>query len=247
MATCLAKLLEQYGHKIDCIVNPNHSGAEKLANQLYQAHFSDIYDLTDLKSDFILIAVPDLNISNVISQYSFPEKAIILHTSGNIGLNVFPKNWNAGILYPIQTFVKGYEINYDIPFLVNGTNATVLKKVKVLAKSISNIVVDSLSDDQKKHLHLAAVFGSNFINHIVRISKDICKENNIPSELLQGLIVQSVENILNENDINSLTGPAKRKDFNVLKSQNALLEERPALQNIYQAITDDILSKNTYK
>ncbi len=50
-----------------------------------------------------------------------------------------------------------------------------------------------IDSSQRKHLHVAAVFVSNFVNYMYTVGENICKENNIPFEILHPLILETAE------------------------------------------------------
>ena len=111
----------------------------------------------------------------------------------------------------------------------------------MLASIISDnvFIIDS---EQRKYLHIAAVFTNNFVNHLYKIGFDICRENNIPNETLYPLILETAQKIVLTNPDNVQTGPALRNDKNIIgKHLNLLSGEK---KKIYQTLTESI--QNTY-
>ena len=62
-------------------------------------------------------------------------------------------------------------------------NESDLELLKKVANSISDSVYE-INSDQRKALHVAAVFVNNFTNQLYKIGNDICKENNILFEIV---------------------------------------------------------------
>ena len=48
--------------------------------------------------------------------------------------------------------------------------------------------VYAINSEQRKALHIAAVFVNNFTNHMYKTGSDICAENKVPFAILEPLI-----------------------------------------------------------
>jgi len=104
-----------------------------------------------------------------------------------------------------------------------------------LAKFISGNVYE-INSHQRKSLHLAAVFVSNFVNHMYHIGNDICKENRIPFKILQPLIKETAEKIVNLDPIEAQTGPARRNDLQTMEMHIGQLKSKTQ-KEIYKLLT----------
>src|SRR5690606_36289971 len=112
-----------------------------------------------------------------------------------------------------------------------------------LAKNISDNVYD-INSEKRKALHVAAVFVSNFVNHLYKIGSDICEQNQVPFAVLKPLIVEVPDKIKYLNPSQAQTSTAKRKDLQVIESHLSFLENQPELQNIYRTLTQSIIKEN---
>jgi len=91
---------------------------------------------------------------------------------------------------------------------------------------------------QRKQLHLAAVFINNFVNHLYFIGEEICKQHEIPFEILYSLIIETSQKAVSLSPFLAQTGPAKRNDLTTIKKQ---LEMLPLpYQKIYEILTSSI-------
>lgn len=99
-------------------------------------------------------------------------------------------------------------------------------------------VVEISSEDRRK-LHLAAVFINNFTNHLYHISEEIVTENNLDFDLLKPLIMETAikVNILSPSE--AQTGPAKRNDKKKIEKHLDLLNN-DQYREIYKIITKSI-------
>src|SRR5690606_1473632 len=139
---------------------------------------------------------------------------------------------------------KGKKVNFkEIPICLESENADDFHLLENLAKNISDNVYD-INSEKRKALHVAADFVSNFVNHLYKIGSDICEQNQIPSAIIKPLIVEVADKIKYLNPSQEQTGPAKRKDLQVIESHLSFLENQPELQNIYRTLTQSIIKEN---
>ena len=168
----------------------------------------------------------------------------IVHTSGSVGTDVFQNREKFGVFYPIQSFNKTIDVNFnDIPICIESNNSELEKKLINLANSISNSA-HLLNSKQREQLHIAAVFASNFTNHMMSISEEILNSNKMSFDLLKPLIRNTFEKIKNNYPKDVQTGPAKREDYLIIEKHLELLKEYDDLQIIYSKITNHIISNN---
>jgi len=156
---------------------------------------------------------------------------------------------NCGVFYPLQTFSKNQKINFkDVPICIEANNKKTLNILSNLAKSVSNNIYFTNSE-QRKSLHLAAVFACNFTNHLYSISENILKKENIDFEILKPLIIETANKIKNHSPLEMQTGPAIRNDKEIIKEHLKLLKRNKTEQNIYKLLTENIIkiSNQTFK
>ena len=220
-----------------------HSSA--LAGRLYQANVMDSLDFSESHSDIFIIAVTDDAIEEVANEIIVPENAIVAHTSGTQPLTILSSvaTPNIGVLYPLQTFSKSKKVEFkDIPFFVESANKETGRVLTDMAEAISKKVYTCSSDDRKA-LHVAAVFASNFTNHMLSISAEILEQHGFDLELLKPLIAETVNKSLAIGPEDAQTGPAHRGDLEVLDKHVEFLKKDKRLQEIYKIISQDILDK----
>lgn len=196
-------------------------------------------DWSDLKeADLYIIAVSDHAITEVSEKIPFENK-LVVHTSGALPIKVINSNNRKGVFYPLQTFSKNVTVDFKtIPICIESENATDLKLLRKVANTISDSVYE-ISSDQRKALHVSAVFVNNFTNNLYKIGNDICIENNIPFEILFPLIKETAEKINRLSPKEAQTGPAKRNDEETIDSHLAFLNNENQ-KNIYKIFTQSI-------
>ncbi|GHT66775.1 hypothetical protein FACS189452_03250 [Bacteroidia bacterium] len=193
-------------------------------------------------ADLVILALPDDVVKNILPVFSGDE-AIIVHTAGALSLQVFENRQiaNFGVLYPLQTFSRQRRVEMSqTPIFVEANTRANKEKLLSLAKLIS-ANVSELSSEQRLHLHLAAVFGSNFANHCWSIAADILQQNNIPASVLHPLIGETFDKaLLARHPKDVQTGPAVRGDVGTMQKHIALLQNAPLRQRLYQLISESI-------
>ena len=236
-------------HLIAAFQNPENAAAEIELVQVYSRHLGSVSHL--LESDYItndietlaeadlyIIAVTDDAIAEISSQLPFKNR-LVVHTSGSVPINVLDDDNRKGVFYPLQTFTKNKAVDFrTIPICLESENATDYQLLDKVAKSISDKIF-AINSEQRKALHVAAVFVNNFTNHLYQIGQEICQEHQVPFEILKPLIAETANKIMVLSPEEAQTGPAKRNDTATIEAQEAFLlnENHRAL---YKTLTQSI-------
>src|SRR5690606_3787361 len=114
---------------------------------------------------------------------------------------------------------------------------------KILAKSLSPHQYLIKSKDRMA-LHIAAVFASNFTNHLLRVAEEIMNRQGLDFEMLKPLIVEQIHKSLQIGAKQSQTGPALRGDINTLDLHYQFLNYNEQVAEIYKLISQDIIDSN---
>lgn len=239
VASQLSKGLYKAGHKISFIISRNSETAHKISRNTASRVVSQ-YNEIDKTVDIILIAVNDDNIATVVENIPTSFKGIVCHTSGAVTSEVITKHgFCSGIFYPLYSFSSTTEIDFSkVPFLLTfDTEKTHIKLVK-LAKSLGSKVYD-VTNEERKHIHLAAVFANNFGNHMMTKCFDILESHNIDKELILPIINQSGQKWGLGNAKSIQTGPAVRNDKNTLDKHREIIDDEITLK-VYNLITKSI-------
>jgi len=109
-----------------------------------------------------------------------------------------------------------------------------------MAKAVSRKVF-RISSEERRALHVAAVFASNFTNHMLTISKTILSGRNLEYEFLKPLITETINKSLSIGPEAAQTGPARRGDLEILDSHMEFLKEDEELSEIYRVISQHIV------
>lgn len=239
VATHLAIAFKSMGAEIIQVWSHDHKNAEVLAALTKSKAVRKLDDI-DHTADCYLIAVKDDAIPEVAG-YLKEVRGIVVHTSGATAMNILKgTGLGYGVLYPLQTFSKTKAVDLTkVPFCVEGDTSETLDKIAAIAQLLSPLVsvVDS---EQRKILHLAAVFAANFSNHLYQLSSGLLAQHGLKFDLLKPLILETAEKIQRTLPKDAQTGPAVRNDQETMKKHMELLEKSPDLQQIYEMLSDSI-------
>src|SRR5687768_8438121 len=153
------------------IYGRNRKRAAALVEKLYEAKVCDSLDFSLSKSRIFIIAVSDDSIKDIAEEIVLPQNSILVHTSGSQPLSVLgpASTLNIGVLYPLQTFTQNRKIDLrEVPFFIESENAATEKVLMSMGKAISKKVY-KISSEDRRSLHVAAVFASNFTNHMLTL------------------------------------------------------------------------------
>jgi predicted short-subunit dehydrogenase-like oxidoreductase (DUF2520 family) len=207
----------------------------------YLKHSVEITNkLSDLNKngDIYIIAISDDAISDFSKQLILPNK-LVVHTSGSVALNDLESNSNKGVFYPLQSFSKNKKVTFNnVPICIEAETSGNLKLLEKLAKIISNKCY-IINSEQRKQVHLAAVFVNNFVNHLYYLGNKICDENNISFEILHPLIKETSKKLEELSPFEAQTGPAKRNDVKTMEKQLEMLPKKS--KEIYTLLSNSIL------
>lgn len=195
-----------------------------------------------IEADVYIISVSDNAIAEVSFQLPF-ENRLVVHTSGSSDLSVLDKKNRKGVFYPLQTFTKGKKVDFTpIPICLEAENEQDYQLLEQLGNSISKKVFN-INSEQRKSLHVAAVFVCNFVNHLYQIGNEICEANQIPFEVLHPLIKETAQKILELTPKEAQTGPALRNDTQTIEKHLDFLSNEN-YKTIYQLLTQSIQNGN---
>ena len=223
--------------------NPAHAAA--LVERLYQANVKATLDFSTSTSQIFIIATTDEVIEEIAQEIILPENAILVHTSGSQPLSLlgYAATPNIGVFYPLQTFSKSKKIDFkEIPVFIESENSETEKALQLMAKAISKKIF-KITSQERKALHVSAVFASNFTNHMLLIAQELMKENNLSFDWLKPLIAEMINKSLTIGPENAQTGPARRGDFEILDKHLEFLQGDEQVAELYKLISQHIVDR----
>jgi len=242
MAWFLASRMQAGGHTCVGVWGRNFNAVAALAQEyrlpILQS-FAEVHD----GPDACLLAVSDNAIQEIAAQVSF-NSTVLIHHSGGAAAGILGNSTLQGIVWPVYSILKKeIPVHRNFPCVWEANNANARRVVQEICNSISSIQYEAALG-QRPWLHLTAVMGNNFTNYLLGMCADICAQQNLPFNLLQPILQQTLDRVNTANPRDVQTGPARRGDDQTIASQIELLRENPYWQTVYFALSDAI--KNTY-
>ncbi|MES2730522.1 MAG: Rossmann-like and DUF2520 domain-containing protein [Bacteroidota bacterium] len=243
----LSQALENAGLPVVEVYSRQPANAQKLVNQLYDASIRTQPDFSDSAARLFFIAVSDDSMAIVASELILPPDSTVVHTSGTHALDdlqyALASDVQAGVFYPLQTFSSGRAVDFSIiPLCIEAYEPPTESLLIDIAQRISQTVY-VVSSEERRILHIAAVFACNFTNHLLAISKRILDNENLEFALLKPLIEETIQKALQSNDPAEVqTGPAQRHDTQIIRKHLAYLQDTSETQTIYRTLTNSIMS-----
>lgn len=241
LATQFAKALHAKGHTIEAVFSRTMDSAAALS-RVVGGFPTDSIAALPVDADAYIIAVKDTVLSALIGQLKEGrEECPMFHTAGSVPMSVFEDVRHHGVVYPMQTFSKERDVDFThLPFFIEANDDLALQVATELASSVSDNV-RQLSSDERRYLHLAAVFSCNFSNHCYTLAADILERHGVPFSVLLPLIEETAQKVHTLHPREAQTGPAVRYDENVINAQLQLLADEPLKQQVY-----DLMSKSIH-
>jgi predicted short-subunit dehydrogenase-like oxidoreductase (DUF2520 family) len=208
--------------------------AHLVADEKITANFTDL-----APADLYILSITDDAIAEVSSKLPFHDK-LVAHTSGSVSINAIDAKNRQAVFYPLQTFTKNKPVNFkEIPICIEAAHQSDYAILSQAASAISG-VVQQIDSGQRKALHVAAVFVSNFTNHLYQIGYDICEENNLPFDILKPLIAETANKVRLLSPAEAQTGPARRGDMKTVESHLEFLDGDKL--KLYEILTQSIIN-----
>jgi predicted short-subunit dehydrogenase-like oxidoreductase (DUF2520 family) len=195
-----------------------------------------------LEADVYIVAVKDAALADVIrAATKGRESQLFVHTAGSMPMDIFKGlTVHYGVFYPMQTFSKERLVDFnDISVFLETNDAVSMERLKMLSTTLTTHIYE-LDSEGRKHLHLAAVFACNFVNHCYALSAEVLAAKGLPFSVMLPLVDETAQKVHELAPREAQTGPAVRGDQNVMQMQANMLAGNPAVKQIYEALSNDI-------
>ncbi|WP_276359763.1 Rossmann-like and DUF2520 domain-containing protein [Daejeonella sp. H1SJ63] len=241
VATHLGRAFKMAGQTVSQVWSRNLLHAAELADTLAAEPVTDLFDL-EPDADLYIISVKDEGIADLASRLKLNDK-LVVHTSGTTGISALEGvSSKFGVFYPLQTFSKVKSVEFrQIPIAVEGNTPEVCALIRSIADRLSENVIE-LDSEQRRTLHISAVFACNFTNHLFALAKELLEEQKLDFDLLRPLIAETAEKIQMNDPASVQTGPAVRGDVSTMSAHLELLRNKPELKLIYEKLSQSIVN-----
>jgi predicted short-subunit dehydrogenase-like oxidoreductase (DUF2520 family) len=231
VATHIARVCKEKNINVLQVYSPHIENARALGEHFNIEALNDINNLNK-SADLYIIAVKDDAIAELNQTLRIPDK-IVVHTSGTSDIEALKDiSGKTGVFYPLQTFTKNRPVVWqDIPLCIEGSDTETKELLVSFAKKFSGSVLE-IDSQRRRKLHLSAVFANNFINFLLRESKDVLG-SDLPFSILYPLVMETVKKAFEIGPENAQTGPALRGDQKTIEAHLKLLNDNPSAKELY--------------
>lgn len=241
LATSLGVALVAAGVKPVAVWSRTAESGKALGDRLLCPSFMNICDMPD--ADIVIVSVSDNAISSVaadvVGRYG---NAIVAHTAGSVSVDVLRKAGaaNYGVFYPMQTFSKQKIVDFSaLTVFVEGCNDATVECLEQLARLLTPNVARATSE-QRKCLHIAAVFACNFTNAAYCMAASLLEANGLSFDAMLPLVGEAAAKVRTIHPRDAQTGPACRGDMAVMDSHLAMLSGD--LKEVYSIMSNYIMN-----
>lgn len=236
-AAFLLSRLTLAGHTCSGIWGRSVDAATGLAREAMVPQFMQLADIQD-GADVCILAVADDAVAEVASRLAF-RQTVLIHCAGSIDAAVLSSGAQEyGVVWPV------FSLRHDAPPAHNGfpcvweaVGKRAQRVVSTLAESLGTTSFQA-SSAQRAVLHLSAVMGANFFNHLLAVCQQLLRSEGCSLALLSPILQQTLEAAANAADVAALqTGPARRRDAATLEKHVRMLADKPTWAEMYKAIS----------
>lgn len=192
----------------------------------------------------VIVSITDAALPLIAHQLKTNSGIPVFHTSGTQPLSILKDiSENYGVIYPLQTFSNSREVELEhVPFFLEASSAKTMETAHHLAGLLSDNIHE-IDSNQRMHLHLAAIFVSNFTNLMYSVADELLQKNNMPLEWLHPLMLETAMKATITKPSAVQTGPARRGDLEIIEKHLGLLKENPEIAAIYKRLSEEILKR----
>ncbi len=266
----LAVYLTKSGFEPSGFFSKTRSSAEKALKAVNNT--GQIFDKVEnacMNSDILFITTPDDTIEDVCSyiasKNAFKTDMSVFHLSGALSSEILfsaqqsqqsgvdSSDINIGSIHPLQSFTP-YEDGQTSPFTginisIEGSDGAVKIGEKIVTALDANYF--TIPTDAKMLYHASAVVASNYLVTIEDFAINLLQKADLSEkkayEILEPLIMGTLNNIKNKGTVQALTGPVARGDSDIVSSHISAIEKgAPDFTSLYKAMgkyTLDIAKK----
>jgi predicted short-subunit dehydrogenase-like oxidoreductase (DUF2520 family) len=244
VGTALAVLLSQKGYEF-IGASTRHAGSTpgKIVSNLHLLESNQ--EVAD-KADLVFLTTPDDAIAKVAAEIRWHKGQSVVHCSGADSTDILEPAHKAGAMtggfHPLQTFAGVKQAVENLPGSTFALEAEepLLTTLKDMAAALGGRWI-SIKPRDKAAYHAAAVFASNYLVTLVKMSTDLWQTFDVPAEraieALLPLMRGTLNNIEKIGIPQCLTGPIARGDTGTVNKHLKMLEAKvPSLLSPYKEL-----------
>jgi predicted short-subunit dehydrogenase-like oxidoreductase (DUF2520 family) len=246
VGTALAVLLSQKGYEFIGASRRHPASTGKSDGAVSNLHLLENNQEVANAAELVFITTPDDAIASVVKEVKWKRGQSVVHCSGADSTDILEPARKSGAMigcfHPLQTLASVKQAIENIPGSTFALEAEepLLTTLKDMATALGGRWIILKASDKVAY-HAAAVFASNYLVTLVKMSADLWQTFNIPTDqatkALLPLIRGTLNNIESIGIPQCLTGPIARGDTGTInKHLKTLREEAPSLLFPYKEL-----------
>jgi predicted short-subunit dehydrogenase-like oxidoreductase (DUF2520 family) len=246
VGTALAILLSQKGYEFVGASRKHPGAVGKTGGAVSNLHLLESNQAVADAAELVFITTPDDVIGNIAREVKWKPGQSVIHCSGADSTDILEPARKAGAMvgcfHPLQTLASIRQAIENIPGSTFALEAEepLLTTLKDIATALRGRWIILKASDKAAY-HAAAVFASNYLVTLVKMSADLWQTFAVPTDqatkALLPLIRGTLNNIENIGIPQCLTGPVARGDSGTINKHIKTLSARaPALLSTYKEL-----------
>jgi predicted short-subunit dehydrogenase-like oxidoreductase (DUF2520 family) len=225
--SALGAALASAGHPVVGVTARSRASQERAARLLPHVPVLTTFDVT-IRSDVVLVAVPDDVIQEVAAELPLTSDQYVVHLSGAHGLKPLQGLRATPVaLHPPMTFTGDAVRLDDVVFTATApqeARAMVERLVKTLGAQVQWV-----AEEHRALYHAGVVHGANHLTTLLAQAFAVLREAGVedPAATLRPLLTATLDNTLRSGH-DALTGPIARGDVDTVAAHLAVLRDPPA-------------------
>ncbi|MBQ8099546.1 MAG: DUF2520 domain-containing protein [Bacteroidaceae bacterium] len=240
VATHLGLALARAGQQMVAVYSRTQPSAQRLADRLGCTALTSL-SLLPKDADLYVVSVADSAVASILEGMPRVE-GVVVHTAGSLPLSLLAsEKWKGyGVFYPLQTFSMEREVDFSrLTCYVEADGPETFVLLRQLAQRLGSACRTSTSE-QRRWLHVAAVFACNFSNHCYAMADHIMQCHGMAFGDLLPLIEETVGKLRDLTPLEAQTGPAVRNDREVMACHEQMLANEEGLLSAYRLMSQSI-------
>ena len=241
VATHLGRAFHEAECRIKMIYSRTQESARTLAESIGCPYTTDITSV-DSEADIYIVSLKDSVLEEILPELvKCNRNALFVHTAGSVSIGIWKGLTDRyGVLYPMQTFSKQRKVDFENVHFFVEANTKADAEILIRTASLVSSHVFEASSEQRKYLHISAVFACNFANHMYSICEHLLSSHGLPFSAMLPLIDETAEKVHHLTPVSAQTGPAQRNDRNIMDSHLSMLKDEPEIAELYRRISESI-------
>lgn len=230
LAHSLALAWRKAGGKVATVWSRNAASGQHLA-ELSGANWLEQLDVPR-SPGWLMLAVKDEAVEEISRQLLPQADLLVLHASGTLPLAALSQHANRGVMWPLQSMQMVGNDWSSIPLFIEGATASANQQLHDIAGLLSP-KLHTVNSQQRLYYHLAAVMAGNFSNALYQQVYVLLSNRGLDPKVLLPILQNGLAGLMEAPPASRQTGPAVRKDAQVMEQHLALLSEQPELASLY--------------